>query len=257
MPMLKRLLLLSSSKVADTGFLEHALSLIEQFVADNLLTDALSTDAPPTDKQTVETKKLLFIPYAGISIGFDQYESMLKDALKKINVEIQSIHHAQDPIQAISQAQGIITGGGNTFSLLNTLHKQQLIEPIRQAVQQGIPYIGWSAGSNIAAPTIRTTNDMPIVEPPSFNALNLLPWQINPHYIDGNPPGHNGETRQQRIEEFLIENPAQKVIGIPEGTALKLQNEQLHYIGNTEGFIFKKGSKTVFNSESDLNQLLA
>jgi len=239
--MSKRLLLLSSSRVANTGFLEHALSLIDQFVSDHF---------------GQGNKRLLFIPYAGISIGFDRYESMLATALRKIGISIESIHHRENKIQAIKQSHGIIIGGGNTFSLLNSLHQQKLIEPIRQMVEHGTPYIGWSAGSNIAAPSIRTTNDMPIVEPPSFDALNLLPWQINPHYIDGNPPGHNGETRQQRLEEFLIENPDSKVIGIPEGTALNYQNDQLRYLGNTDGFLFQKGSKISFNPSTNLNQLL-
>ncbi len=251
--MAKSLLLLSSSRVGNSGFLVHAKPLIEQFLLDlNVIID-LVTDQ---NNQPTKHKKLLFIPYAGISIGFDQYESMLKKALEYIAVEITSIHHAKDKQLAIQQCDAIITGGGNTFSLLNSLYQFKLIEPIRQMVANGVPYIGWSAGSNIAAPSIRTTNDMPIVEPPSFEALDFIPWQINPHYIDGNPPGHNGETRQQRIEEFLIVNSDKKVICIPEGTALKYKNNQLSFIGEPGGFLFCQNSKVAFDANSDLNLLL-
>lgn len=251
--MTQNLLLLSSSRVGDTDYLEHALPLIGQFLSD------LNLVASPENKKAIPPitdKKFLFIPYAGISIGFDRYEAMLQEAIKKLDVEVISIHHSADKALAIKQCAGIITGGGNTFSLLNSLYELDLIEPIRKAVADGIPYIGWSAGSNIASPSIKTTNDMPIVEPPSFKALNFIPWQINPHYIDGNPPGHNGETRQQRIEEFLIVNPETKVIAIPEGCALKYQNNQLSYIGEIDGFLFTNLGKTSFDSNSDLNQLL-
>lgn len=247
------LLLLSSSRVGDTGYLEHALPMIGQFLADLDLTNSAQ------DKQNnlpIANKKFLFIPYAGISIGFDRYEEMLKEAIKDLAIDVTSLHHSADKTQAIRQCDGIITGGGNTFSLLNSLYELDLIEVIRKVVANGIPYIGWSAGSNIAAPTIKTTNDMPIVEPPSFRALDFVPWQINPHYIDGNPPGHNGETRQQRIEEFLIVNPDIKVIGIPEGSALKYQNDLLSFIGESDGFLFANGGKTSFNAKSDLNQML-
>ncbi len=241
--MKKNLLLLSSSRVGNTDYLEHALPLIDQFLIDSL--------------QSANTvKELLFIPYAGISIGFDKYESLVKTAFETLEISVTSIHHAADKIKTLGESQAIIIGGGNTFCLLNSLYQFELIQPLQHAVAQGIPYIGWSAGSNIAGPTIRTTNDMPITEPPSFNALNLLPWQLNPHYIDGNPPGHNGETRQQRIEEFLISNPGKKVIGIPEGTALKMVAEKLSYLGKTDGFIFSKKGKQNFNEQSDLVDLL-
>ena len=251
--MAKNLLLLSSSRVGDTDYLEHALPLIEQFLFElNLVASAKDKQ----NNQSVANKKFLFIPYAGISISFDRYEAMVKEAIKGLAIEVTSLHHSADKAQAIKQCDGIITGGGNTFALLNSLYELDLIEPIRKAVAEGLPYIGWSAGSNIAAPSIKTTNDMPIVEPPSFEALDFLPWQINPHYIDGNPPGHNGETRQQRIEEFLIINPDKKVIAIPEGTALKYQKNRLSFIGETDGFLFANNCKTSFASNSDLNQLL-
>jgi len=236
----KNLLLLSSSRVGDSGYLEQALPDIKEFLVDKL------------DK----TNKLLFIPFAGVSVSFNQYEKLVQDAFAKIQLDIQSIHHFENKLEAINSCSAIIVGGGNTFSLLNELYLNNLIKPIQKAVKRGIPYIGWSAGSNIAAPTIRTTNDMPIVEPPSFDALNLLPWQINPHYLEGNPPGHNGETRQQRLEEFLIANPKQRVIALPEGAGLKLSNGNLSYFGENLGFIFNHQGKIKIDNSADLEQVL-
>jgi dipeptidase E len=243
------LLLLSSSRVGSTEYLEHALPHITNFLSGiNLL--RLNSDHNP-----LFNKKLLFVPYAGVSIGFEKYETRVQEAFSSIGISIESIHHYEDKETAIKSSAGIVIGGGNTFSLLNSLYEQDIIETLQASIRNGVPYISWSAGSNIIAPTIRTTNDMPIIEPPSFNALGILPWQINPHYIEGNPPGHNGETRQQRIEEFLVVNPQQKVIGIPEGTALKLMNDVFEYIGEEDGVLFSHSKKIFFNQESDLNQL--
>lgn len=247
----KNLLLLSSSRVNNSGYLEPCLPLIKQFLLDatkSLLSHSNNIQSP--------IKKLLFIPYAGISIGFDQYETMVASALKTIDIDIISIHKLKHKAESIGKCQGILIGGGNTFSLLEMLYQKDLLQAIRQTVNSGTPYIGWSAGSNIAAPSIKTTNDMPIVEPQSFDALNILPWQINPHYIEGNPTGHNGETRQQRIEEFLLANPSKKVLAIAEGTAIKLQKEHLSYIGESSGYLFSDNSKVSFNSKTDLNGLL-
>jgi dipeptidase E len=232
------LLLLSSSRVDDTDYLEHAASNIKTHLGESIT-------------------EVLFIPYAGVSNDFDTYESIVSKAFNKFGYQISSIHHFDDPKKAISQAQAIAVGGGNTFCLLNSLYKNDLMDCIRKRLQQGIPYIGWSAGSNIVAPSIRTTNDMPIVEPPSFNALSLVPFQINPHYIDGNPPGHNGETREMRINEFLNVNSNTTVIGIPEGTALKLTQNKLMFISDKPGFQFTKvqGKQTI-EPNSDLSYLL-
>ncbi len=244
------LLLLSSSRVGSTEYLEHALPHISEFLSKTELSEAKQSN-----------KKLLFIPYAGISVGFEQYERIVQEAFSKIGLNIESLHNIDDKKAAIKSSAGIVTGGGNTFSLLNSLYEEDIIKTLQDSINNGLPYIGWSAGSNIAAPTIRTTNDMPIIEPPSFNALNLVPWQINPHYIEGNPPGHNGETRQQRIEEFLVVNSQKKVVCIPEGTALKVINDSIYFLGNNlgsnEGVIFTINNKTLFTSSSNLEQLLA
>lgn len=232
------LLLLSSSRVGDTDYLLHA----EKMIQSHLKT---------------QVKKVLFVPYAGITINHDEYESMAAKAFEQFGYQLESIHHKDDPVKAIENAEAIAVGGGNTFCLLNSLYENQLIQPIQEKVKSGTPYIGWSAGSNMAAPTIRTTNDMPIIEPPSFNALNLVPFQINPHYIDGNPPGHNGETREQRIAEFLVVNPEKIVVGIPEGTAIIRHNDQLTYSGEVEGFLFDaKQGKSMIKPNADLSYLL-
>ncbi|WP_196137969.1 dipeptidase PepE [Aliikangiella sp. G2MR2-5] len=213
------LLLLSSSRVDQTEYLEHARQLIQ----DHL-------------KQSV--KKALFIPFAGVSVDYDSYEKMVSNAFNSFGYQVKSTHHYEEPVKAIKDAEAILVGGGNTFALLNQLYSQNLVSTIQRKINEGTPYIGWSAGSNIASPTIKTTNDMPIIEPPSFNALNLVPFQINPHYIDGNPPGHNGETREQRLFEFLQLNQKTTVIGIPEGTALKCDGRQLEFLGHKNGFCF-------------------
>lgn len=231
------LLLLSSSKVDNTNYLEHASAYIKQHLG--------------------AIKEVLFIPYAGISIDFDSYEKKVNDAFLLQGYAIKSIHHFDNPKKAIEQAQAIAVGGGNTFCLLKSLYENDLIEIIRTKITEGVPYIGWSAGSNITAPSIKTTNDMPIVQPLSFDALTLVPFQINPHYIDVSPTGHHGETREMRINEFLAVNQEQTVIGLPEGTALKLTNDNLMYLGSKKGFIFTLNEgKQIIEPNANLNHLL-
>lgn len=234
---LMNLLLLSSSKVDNTDYLEHAASYIQQHLG--------------------LIKEVLFIPYAGISIGFDDYETKVAEAFLTLGYTIRSIHNTKNPKQAIEQAKAIAVGGGNTFCLLDSLYQNDLIDSLKAKIKDGTPYIGWSAGSNIAAPSIKTTNDMPIIEPLKFDALNLLPFQINPHYIDGNPVGHHGETREMRINEFLTINPEQTVVGLPEGTALRLNDSGLQFLGQKNGFIFNsKERKKLIEPDANLNHLL-
>ncbi len=144
-------------------------------------------------------------------------------------------------LKAINNADAIVVGGGNTFQLVKMMQEQGLIEAIRGRVLSGIPYIGWSAGSNVSCPSIRTTNDMPIVEPQSFNTMNLVPFQINPHYMDANPEGHAGETREMRIEEFIEANPGMFVVGLREGTMFLIEDRSIQLIGPRPARIFKKG----------------
>ena len=233
------LLLLSSSKVGETDYLSHAIPLISEFL----------------DSQNSAISNILFIPYAGVTIDYDDYQNRVSEALSPLNAKITSLHQYSTNddgllIKQIIEADCILVGGGNTFELLKKLYDLDILDTLNREIKSGKPYIGWSAGSNIAGESIKTTNDMPIVEPPSFNALNLIPYQLNPHYIESNPKGHNGETRQQRLEEYLVANPTGKVIAIPEGTALKCTDNSIVYIEgsqkNTSAYIFTaKGKESV------------
>jgi dipeptidase E len=185
--------------------------------------------------------RVLFIPYAAVTYTYDAYEEKVTERFREIGHEIASIHHFSDPVNAVREAEALAVGGGNTWKLLKTLRENELIEPVRKRVFEGIPYIGWSAGSNVACPTIMTTNDMPVVQPDSFSAFNLIPFQINPHYLDANPAGHAGETREQRIEEFIEANPDLYVIGLREGTMLMAEKKKLNLIGPRPARIFRKG----------------
>ena len=184
-------------------------------------------------------KKVVFIPFAAVTFSYNEYLNNVTKGLDNNSIEISSIHEYTDKQAALEAADAIMVGGGNSFKLLNEVYENDLLETIQEQVKQGTPYIGWSAGSNLACPTIKTTNDMPIVCPPTFNALNFIPFQINPHYIHGNPPGHNGETREQRLKEFLEVNPTMTVIGLREGTMLKIDDNNITFIGDREARIFK------------------
>ncbi len=234
--MSKNLLLLSSSRVANTAYLEHAKTMIDQHLGS--------------------IRELVFIPYAGVSINYDKYTEMVQTALASLNIMVKGIHSFADPVAAIANAEAVAIGGGNTFHLLHQLYENKLIEVLQAKTQAGMPYIGWSAGSNVAGSSIRTTNDMPIIQPPSFDALNLLPIQLNPHYTDYNPPGHNGETREQRLNEFMVLNPQTEIVAIVEGTALKLENNKLSLIGAEQGYLFLNGNKQVIAAGADLTHLL-
>jgi dipeptidase E len=231
-----QLLLLSSSRADNSEYLAPGLAHI-----DNILGSI---------------RQVLFIPYAGISVGYDQYQQMVQSALAAIGVKVDSIHQFEHPNIAVKEAQAIMIGGGNTFHLLHQLYEHHLIELIREKVQKGTPYIGWSAGSNVAGQSIRTTNDMPIIEPPSFNALNFLACQLNPHYTDFKPVGFHGETRDMRLQEFMLLNPNTPVIGLPEGSALSLQDHQLSYVGTTNGYLFLGGQKTAIEPGALLPNLM-
>lgn len=228
------LLMLSSSREGSTGYLEHAQSFIHDHLA--------------------QVKDIVFIPFAGVSIDWDEYTQMVQQALPEYSVK--GIHQFNDARQALQNAQAIAVGGGNTFNLLYQLYQQDLLSLIQQQVESNVPYIGWSAGSNICGNSIRTTNDMPIVEPPSFNALNLVPFQLNPHYTDYLPPGHNGETRAQRLEEFMQLNPDMPILAIREGSALLRTDDHLTLIGKKTGLIFKGGQQMEISPQQDLSEYL-
>lgn len=208
------LLLFSASGYKDTPYLSHARNLIDEFLKEN----------------EVYEEEILFLPYAGVRRTYDEYEKRVKEGLNKENIK--SIHHFLDLKEAILNAKVFLVGGGNSFMLLYKLYENDLLELLKKRIQSGVCYIGWSAGSNIAGASIKTTNDMPIIMPKSFDSLAVFKHQINPHFISGKIAGHNGESREERLQEFLIANPKDIVYAIPEGSALKIKNDKLKIIGH-------------------------
>lgn len=201
--------------------------------------------------------KALFIPYAAVTFSYDDYEEKVAARFRELGHDIISIHRLADREAAVKEAEVIVVGGGNTWKLLKMIRDNKLIDIVKKMVEEGTPYIGWSAGANVACPTIMTTNDMPVTEPDSFNAFNLIPFQINPHYTDMNMPGHAGETREQRIEEFIEANPGIWVAGLREGTMLVREGETLRLCGDKSVRIFKKGiAPAEFRASDDISFLL-
>lgn len=201
--------------------------------------------------------EIVFIPYAAVTFSYDEYEQKVNESLKNVGLRVRSIHSYPDYAQAIRKASAIVIGGGNTWKLVRSLHENKLMNVIREKVIEGTPYVGWSAGSNVACPTLRTTNDMPIVDPLNFETLNLVPFQINPHYLDAHPSNHGGETREMRIEEFISENKDVYVVGLREGTMLRLDDDKLSLIGDRPARIFKCGEEVrELSSAEDFNFLL-
>lgn len=199
----------------------------------------------------------LFIPYAAVTFSFDLYEQKVVERFSELGFQVRSIHHFSDPVQAVKDAEVIVVGGGNTWQLVRMMHDNRLMKVIHGKVMNGTPYIGWSAGSNVACPTLRTTNDMPIIDPLGFDTIGLIPFQINPHYLDTNPEGYGGETREQRIEEFMEINPELYVVGLREGTMLRVEDQKMRLIGNRSARIFRKGASPFdLSSEDDLSFLL-
>jgi dipeptidase E len=186
--------------------------------------------------------RLFFVPYAGVRMSYDAYAGAVRAALAPHDVALVSAHETADPAAELEKADAIAVGGGNTFQLLARLYAEGLLDPIRKRVRAGLPYLGWSAGSNIASPTIRTTNDMPIVEPPSFGALGLVPFQINPHYTDAKLPDHGGETRPERIAEFLEINRGERVVGLREGTGIRIEGKRVSLVGTAPLVLFRHGT---------------
>ena len=216
-----RLLAFSSSRVGNGAYLETAVPIVKEFLGEKVL-------------------KIAFIPFAAVGNDYDDYTAMVKKGLAVLPHSIDTVTPGCAN-EVIEKADVIMVGGGNTFKLLHDIYYLKLLDVIRDKVNKGAPYIGWSAGSNILGPTIGTTNDMPVIEPKSFNALGLLPFQINPHYTNVKPGGHNGETRDQRLEEFIMLNPGLPIVGLPEGTALLLNNGLLSLLGSLPAVLFQTG----------------
>jgi dipeptidase E len=234
----KRLLLLSNSKNVGQGYLEHAEAQIKDFLGEFV-------------------RQALFIPFAAVRYSFDEFAASVRARFDQLGYELASIHESDDPGQALQAADAIIVGGGNTFHLLRHLYERDLLAPIRARVAAGVPYIGWSAGSNVACPTIKTTNDMPIIEPQGLAALGLVPFQINPHYLDAHPEGHQGETREERLLEFITVNRNIYVVGMREGSMLRIEGRRIRLIGDKSVRIFMHGTAVKeYQPEESLEFLL-
>lgn len=215
----RRILLISNSTLFGGGYLDHAAGEISDFLGD--------------------VERVLFVPYA----LYDQnaYALLAHARFQQMGYDLESIHLASDPRAAVEDAEVIFIGGGNTFRLLKALYDFDLLHAIRRRVDSGTPYIGSSAGSNVAGPTIKTTNDMPIVQPPSFDALSLVSFQINPHFLDPDPNStHKGETREERILQFLEENET-PVVGLREGAIVRVEHGVTILKGSSGARIFRKG----------------
>ena len=198
-----------------------------------------------------ETKEVLFIPYARPDgISHDKYTKIAQEAFSKIGKKIIGIHSLENPMEAIKNAKGIFIGGGNTFVLVSQLYKKNILEVLREAIFNGLPYLGTSAGSNICGTTMNTTNDMPIVYPPSFKTLGVIPFNINPHYLDPNPTSkHMGETRETRINEFHTQSTI-PVIGIREGSWLQVKDNTIILKGTHTARIFEQ-NKAPYEIETE------
>ena len=242
----KNLLLISNSTMAGEEYLGWPRNYIAGFL------------------QTHNVKKVTFVPYAGVNLSldnldasYDVYTKRVAEVFAGFDVEIESVHQAADPVAMIFNAEAIAVGGGNTFHLVAKMHETGIMKAIKLKAEAGTPYMGWSAGSNVACPTLKTTNDMPITEPESFKVLNLIPFQINPHYLDANPEGHGGETRQQRIEEFLAVNRNMKVVGLREASMLFVEGNTMKLMGKRDMRLFEFGKEPVeYKPDSDLSFLL-
>lgn len=190
-------------------------------------------------------RRAFFVPFASVVRSYDEYAARVREVFGRIaGCEVVSAHEAADARRDVESADLIVVGGGNTFHLLRGMYEAGLVEAVRARVLAGAAsYIGWSAGSNVACPTIRTTNDMPIVEPPTFDALGLVPFQINPHYTDARLEGHHGETRDDRLAEFVHANPGVRVVGLREGSMLSVEGDSATLVGGRPARVFVKGSE--------------
>lgn len=234
---MKHLFIASTSTVHGSGYLEYILEDLKVFFKN--------------------ADTILFIPYARPGgISYDDYTLKVSEAFSKIDKSLVGIHEFEDPKEAIIKAKGIFTGGGNTFVLVNQLYKNNLLEPLKEVISHGTPYLGTSAGSNICGLTINTTNDMPIVYPPSFKVLGLIPFNINPHYLDPDMTStHKGETRETRIKEFHAFN-SPPVVGLREGSWLEVKDNTIILKGPLKARIFEYNQEPYeVSSETDLSQL--
>lgn len=220
---MKNLIVASTSTLFGGSFLDYLLPVLETHFRS--------------------AKSLLFIPYARPGgISHKAYTQKVREALSSLPIEVKGIHEEEDPQMAIEEAEAIFVGGGNTFVLMDQLYKNSLLKPLRKVLENGVAYLGTSAGSNIVGQSVKTTNDMPIVHPPSLDALGLIPFNINPHYLDPDPTSrHNGETRETRIAEFHQYNDID-VVGLREGSWIEVKGEVMLLKGELPARIFKQNT---------------
>jgi dipeptidase E len=212
---------------------------------------------PTLTEHFASVSNLIFIPFARPGgITHDEYTEKVKPFFKQLNIEVKGIHQFENPIEAIQNAEAIFTGGGNTFVLVDMLYKYNLLDAIQKAVENGTPYLGTSAGSNICGLTMNTTNDMPIVYPPSFRTLGLFSFNLNPHYLDPiEGLQHMGETRETRIKEFHQYNP-QSVLGLREGSWLEVLGNKITLKGDLPARLFQQGKEPIeIETGTDLSNL--
>jgi dipeptidase E len=207
-----RLLLLSNSTLPGEAFMGWSKEHITQFLG-----------AP---------KRIAFVPFAAVTMGLDAYAQKVQEAFADMGHEVFSLHTEKEKVKALATADAVMIGGGNSFQLLRSMYSTELLRAIRVRVLGGLPYLGWSAGSNVACPTIMTTNDMPITEVPTMRAMGLVPFQINAHYTEATIPGHGGESRDARIAEYLELNQRTVVAGLREGTLLNVDGDKLTVEGH-------------------------
>jgi dipeptidase E len=218
----RRLLLLSNSRDAEGRYLHHCRDALAAHLAG--------------------VRELAFVPYAGVTVEWEAYTIRVREALAPLGVAVTGVHAVADPAALVRDAAAIAVGGGNTFHLLATLQRTGVLDAVRERAAAGVPYVGWSAGSVVACPTLGTTNDMPIVQPPNgFVALGVVRFQINAHFTDAHPPGFQGETRRERLAEYLAANRAARVIGLPEGDWLEVRGADVALRGAHPAALFVAG----------------
>lgn len=218
-----RVLALSSSRVGGGAYLSSAVPMIKSFLGE-------------------ATLRIAFVPFAAVDDDYEGYAEKVREGLSSLPYTI-SIVSPSGARQVIEQSNVIMVGGGNTFKLLHDIYQYNIFSLIQQKVAGGTPYVGWSAGANLAGKTICTTNDMPIIQPQSFAAFGFLPFQINPHYYNVVIEGFHGETRDQRLAEFLLLHPGIPVVGLPEGTALQLDGDKLQFLGGQKAVLFQQSKE--------------
>lgn len=234
----KRLLLISNSTNYGEEFLAYTRKYIKKFLGDDV-------------------RKIAFVPYASVTTSYIEYTNMVAGVFMELGYELKSTEDVNGPVSIIKEADAIVIGGGNTFHLIHQMHEKGIMDIIRKKVEKGTPFIGWSAGSNVACPSIKTTNDMPVIQPVSFEALGLVPFQINAHYTDGRISNHNGESREDRIKEFLELNGDKIVVGLREGSMLKIENNAVALMGNKTLKVFRKNLPTLeYDANASLDFIL-